>query len=99
MKHTESYIDDSIKDPEHLPTDVQGILNDLKEYDQNGKWWLYYDRLDDLCVVTKNAMAANAMTQIAWEIIVKKYWVHADKIYNKECEVEKNETSEFINNS
>ena len=99
MKHTESYIDNSIKDPEHLPSNVQGILDDLRKYDKEGNGIGYTDRLDDLWVIVKNAMASNAMSQWAWDVIVQKYWTHADKIYYAECKTDKTETSEFINNA
>jgi hypothetical protein len=99
MKHTESYIDSSIKDPEGLPSVVVGFLDDLRKYDKEGEWAMYYGRLDDLCILVKDVIADGGMSEKDWETIVKKYWVHADKIYNKECEAEKNETSEFINNS
>ena len=85
-KLTESYIDDSIKDPDGLPSNVQGILDDLRQYDKEGNGIGYTDRLDDLWVIVKNAMASNAMSQWAWDVIVQKYWTHSDIVYKKEIE-------------
>ena len=87
-RHKESYIDSSIEDPKGLPKNVIAILEMLHDYDKEGNWGLYYDRLDDLCVITKNAIGAHAMTEKDWDVIVKKYWVHADIVFDKE---EKNE--------
>lgn len=77
-RHKESYIDSSIEDPKGLPKNVIAILEMLHDY----------DRLDDLCVITKNAIGAHAMTEKDWDVIVQKYWVHADIVFDKE---EKNE--------
>ena len=84
MEHKESYIDKSIETPGRLPTNVLGILRMLSECDEKGQDVLYYDRLNDLWVICKNAMAAGAMSKKDWETIKEKYWVHADIISAKE---------------
>ena len=86
--HKESYIDQTIITPRNLPKNILGILNMLCDYDRIGAWWLYFDRLDDLQVNAKNAMAAGLMSKNDWNVIVDKYWKNADLVYNKEIKNE-----------
>ena len=88
MTHTESYINSSMATPANLPRNILGILKMLSDYDAEGAWWLYFDRLDDLWVNSKNAIAAGAMSKKDWELLEDKYWIHAEKVYNKESKVE-----------
>ena len=55
-------------------------------YDKEGEWAMYYGRLDDLCILVKDVIADGGMSEKDWETIVKKYWVHADKVFDKESE-------------
>ncbi len=84
MSHTESYIDSSVKTPENLPSNIVALLDILSDCDRKGEWWSYFDRLDDLWVNAKNAVAAGVMPKESWEILEKKYWLHADLVYDKE---------------
>lgn len=89
MKHIESYIDSSIETPKNLPSNIVFVLNKLSEYDKRTDGSvLYFDKLDDLCVLVKNAIAAKAMSKKDWSIIIEKYWTHADKIFDKESKSE-----------
>lgn len=93
--HKESYIDASIKTPGGLPKNILWLLELLADYDSRGAWWLYFDRLDDLWVNSKNAIAAGIMSKKDWEILEKKYWIHADLIYDKEEENGKKNDSSY----
>lgn len=84
MEHKESYIDSSITTSESLPSNIHALLQLLSDYDKEGAWWLYFDMLDNLWVNSKNAIAAGVMSKKDWEMIERKYWIHADKIYDKE---------------
>lgn len=85
MKHTESYIDSSIEIPEGLPLNIMKILEMLSEYDKMPDGTvLYFDRLDDLCTISKNAIAANVMSKSDWKVIIRKYYNHADEVFDKE---------------
>lgn len=84
MLHTTSYIDHSIETPSGLPQNIQTFLKQLDSYDKQGEWCLYFDRLDDLWVNSKNAIAANVMTNKDWKILEQKYWIHADEVYDEE---------------
>ncbi len=86
MIHKHSYINNSIADPEKLPAYVIDILNKLKEADKVGDSIYYFDRIDDLCVIVKNAIAINAMSYDSWKIVKEKYWDYAEQIYEKEFE-------------
>lgn len=82
--HTESYIDQSIPDPEGIPSDIRDILDCMAEYDRRGQWWIYDAELDNLAVAAKNAMAYGELSHKAWKAIVKKYWEHEDLVREKE---------------
>lgn len=84
MEHKESYIDSTIETPALLPKNILALLQLLSDYDKDGAWWLYFDRLDDLWVNSKNAIASGAMSKKNWDILEKKYWIHADKVYERE---------------
>lgn len=87
MKHIESYVDSSIKLPQNLPVNILAILEMLEETDKKSSApILYFDRLDDLWVIAKNSMADNFLSKENWNIIVKKYWIHANAIWEKEKE-------------
>lgn len=88
MKHIKSYIDPSIKTPTGLPQNIYGLLNMLEEYDKKGNSIFYFDRLDDLWVNCKNAIAVNYMSRKDWEVIKQKYWIYADTIYDEEMKNE-----------
>ncbi len=89
MNHTESYIDHSIQTPKDAPSNILCLLEDLDEYDRNGMDVAYYDRLDDLWVNAKNAIAAGVMSRTSWKIIEQKYWIHADEVMRREDSAEK----------
>ncbi|MBO4704849.1 MAG: hypothetical protein J5647_03830 [Spirochaetaceae bacterium] len=87
MKHTESYIDQTIETPENIPKNIKALLQELHKWDesdQDGADVFYYDRLDDLWVNAKNAVAAGVMSKKDWKIIEQKYWTHADIVMQKE---------------
>lgn len=67
-KHTESYIDSSIETPENLPLNILATLKILEEFDkrQDAVAVVYFDKLDDLWVLAKNAIAANVMAKTDW---------------------------------
>lgn len=88
MKHTTSYINSMIETPTNLPKNILGILGMLADYDNEGNNILYFDRLDDLWVNAKNAIAAGVMSKRDWIILEEKYWLHAEMIYSKEKENE-----------
>ena len=70
MKHTESYIDQTIETPENIPKNIKALLQELHKWDesdQDGADVFYYDRLDDLWVNAKNAVAAGVMSKKDWK--------------------------------
>lgn len=81
-----SYIDNTIENPKNITSDVKWLINELEKYDEKRKTdnilysGLYFDRLDDLWVNVKNAVAAGAMSEKSWQIIKNKYWTHAEYI-------------------
>ena len=84
MKHIESYINESIKDPENLPLYIIDILNKLRIADSTGNSISYFDRIDDLCVIVKNSIVENLMTYEQWGVLKEKYWTYADAVFEKE---------------
>ncbi|MCR4714283.1 MAG: hypothetical protein K5751_07880 [Treponemataceae bacterium] len=87
MKHTESYIDNTIETPENIPKNIKALLQELHKWDESGQEGadvFYYDRLDDLWVNAKNAVAAGVMSKKDWKTIEQKYWIHADIVMQKE---------------
>lgn len=86
--HIESYIDNTIETPKNTPTNILTLLKQLEKYDKEGNDVLYYDTLDNLWVLCKNAVAAKVMTYKDWDTIDLKYWIHADIVMKKEEENE-----------
>lgn len=93
MTEIQSYIDNTIETPKDLPKNILWFLKILEDHDNGRKEnyelhsVLYFDRLDDLWVNAKNAIAAGVMSQKSWETIEQKYWTHAeyvDSLYEKE---------------
>lgn len=85
MKHIESYINKTIQNPQNLPKNISYLLKTLEEYDNNDEYFLvYFDKLDDLSILVKNAIAAKAMTTSDWLLLEEKYWKYANEVFKKE---------------
>lgn len=84
MEHAESYIDNTIQTPQNLPSNIMVLLDMLSVYDKERNSICYFDRLDDLWINAKNAIAAGVMSKKDWNILEQKYWIHAEQTDNPE---------------
>ena len=83
FKHVESYIDTNIFIDEKLPENVLAIIREMESYDKHCPE-LYFDRVDDIDVIAKNAYTDGLISKYTWEKIEKKYIFHAISVANKE---------------
>lgn len=71
---TESFVDDGIDVPADVPSNILDILKKLEFCDKEGNAVGYWDRLDDLVIFAKNAIAAGVLSKKSWEALEMKYW-------------------------
>lgn len=71
------YINYKIETPSGLPENIKAIIQLMETHDNNGEWWLYFDRMEDLDVNAKNAYVSGDISRKDWGAIKAKYIDHA----------------------
>lgn len=74
----EKHINENIPVPEHIPSNIRAVLQDMEEHERNGQWWLYDVDCGDLGIFAKNAIAAGVMSRKDWEQILLRYGNNMD---------------------